>query len=230
MADAIVHVLEAVQDVQDAVVSVVPATETPVEIDVVESLAPESFPQLDLKRPQDLAFDVTVTCPEVTKTTTLPLDVRVATVGGLGLGSAALEVVCLAPPRPEEPEEIIPVTAFVPLVGLPLPPQRPPDPLPEPNPAPNTQSNPQSGFVSQEQKQPQAAMVHQESQSAGVAEETATDQYLMTRHVERTRAPFPAALWLGSVVTMTLIYGFAMSRREQFRTQRVGSGKPRRHR
>jgi hypothetical protein len=220
MADAIVNVLHAVQDINtlSAVAyspSVGPQGEPP---EVVSKVSPGELTGVDLKESNRLPFSVEFRCPRLDRPTTFPIEVAVLD-SGRKLGRAAVTVVCRVPAAPGDPVPV--AAAFVPLVSLPLPPPRPPDPVtnPNPNPQPNPQPHPQAqaGFASQEQEQPQVAVAHQEAQVAPHPEDAA-DQYLMTRHVEKS-GPSPGAIWLGSAVTMTLVYGFAMLRREQLRTQ-----------
>lgn len=220
MADAIVNVLNAVEDIQDVGVSVGP-TEASARGAIDELVIPEAFPALDLKREQNLEFRVTVRCPRVDDKTTYPMDVRVGT-DSLGLGSTTLVVTCDPKTKKEPPPPIVP--AFVPLLALPFPPIRPPEPIPEPNPnpQPNPQSNPQaqSGLVQQEQKQQQLAAVHQESQMLQPeSEEAGGQQFLMTQH-KQSQGLQPGAVFVTGAVLMTLLYGFATMRREQVRTQR----------
>lgn len=221
MADAIVNVLNAVQDIQDVAIQVA-RSNAAVQGDIVESVTPSAFPATDLKQPHNLDFDVTVRCPRVQDRTVFPLDVAVGT-SRITLGSADLIVVCDPKVKPEPSPPLPP--PFVPLLALPFPPVRPPEPIPEPNPnpQPNPQGNPQAqaGMASQEQKQPQLAAVHQESGQMELQPESENkggDQFLMTAH-EQAQGIQPGAVFVTGAVLMTLIYGFATMRREQLRTQ-----------
>lgn len=219
MADAIVNVLNAVQDIQDVGASVVPA-EGSARGEIADAVTPEVFPARDLKQEQDLGFQVTVRCPRVDEKTTYPMDVRVGT-DSLDLGDASLIVICDPKTKKEPPPP--PVAPFVPLLALPFPPVRPPEPIPEPNPnpQPNPQGNPQaqSGLVQQEQKQPQLATVHQEAQMPQPeSEEAGGEQFLMTQH-KQSQGLQPGVVFVTGAVLMTLAYGFATMAREQIRTQ-----------
>ncbi|MGH2757905.1 MAG: hypothetical protein ACRDI3_08965, partial [Actinomycetota bacterium] len=224
MSDAIVSVLEAIQDIQDLTVSVSPSVGIEGPSRVVESFAPTVFPNVDLKEPSAHEFDVTVTCPHIARKTTSPLNVTVARRGG-ALGAASLTVVCK--PRPgEEPTPILPV--FTPIAAILPPLPRPPDPIPEPNPnpQPNPQQNPQAGFAAQEQQQPQVALAQQQGPELPVEEESASDEYFATaRHHE---SDIPPLAFIFAAAGVTSVYAFAALARRRTRTAHAGNRRRRR--
>jgi hypothetical protein len=226
MADAIVNVLKAIEDIQDLDVAVSDAVGVDGAPRVLESVTPEIFPQVDLKEPSAHEFDVTIRCPRVTGKTRYPLDVTVSRRGG-ALGSASLTVVCK--PRPQdEPVPILPVFTPIAAVLPPLP--RPPDPIPEPNPnpQPNPQQNPQAGFAAQEQQQPQVALAQQEGPALPVEEEGASDEYFATaRHHE---SDIPPLAFIFAAAGITSAYAFAALARQRTRTAHVGNRRQRRRR
>lgn len=213
MADAIVGVLDAIEDIQDLTVSVVPAADVTAESSVVSSVEPTLFPQVDLKEANARQFSVTVRCPSVPRRTTYPLRVAVSRSTG-PLEDAALSVVCV----PRQGEEFVPaISPFVPVALVPPPPPRPPDPIPEPNPNPNPQQNPQAqaGFAAQEQQQPQVAVAHQEGPGVQAAQQGATDDYLMSARKESKVPPVGFVFAAGAI---TSLYAYAAVSRSKVRT------------
>lgn len=214
MSDAIVNILEAIQDVQDLTPRVIPGPEVSATSDIVSAIEPSFFPKVDLKEPSAHEFNVTVTCPQVDRKTLFPLSVQVARSSG-ALSSASLHVTCKPKPKPKEKEEPVPIfAAFVPVAAIIPPPPRPPDPVPEPNPnpQPNPQQNPQAqaGFAAQEQQQPQVAVAHQElpPDVAPAAENGPTDEYYMSARRERV----PPVGFIYAAGAMTSIYAYALAR------------------
>jgi hypothetical protein len=65
MSSTIVNVVNAVDDIQNLNVTVAPATETPGGPDLVQSVDPAVFPNVDLKLPNERDFAVTVRCPSL---------------------------------------------------------------------------------------------------------------------------------------------------------------------
>jgi hypothetical protein len=224
MADAIVNVLQAIQDIQDLTVSVSPAVGVAGPSRVLDSYSPTVFPRVDLKQPSEHEFDVTVGCPRVSRKTTYPMSVRVSRRGG-ALGSASLTVVCN--PRPhEEPTPILPV--FTPIAAILPPLPRPPDPIPEPNPnpQPNPQQNPQAGFAAQEQKQPQVALAQLQGPELPVEGETASDEYFATaRHQE---SDIPPLAFIFAAAGITSAYAYVVLARPRTRTAHAGNRRRRR--
>jgi len=213
MADAIVGVLDAIEDIQDLTVSVVPAADVTADSPVVSSVEPTLFPQVDLKEANAREFSVTVRCPAVQRRTTYPLRVGVSRATG-PLEDASLSVVCV--PRPGE--EFVPaISPFVPVALVPPPPPRPPDPIPEPNPNPNPQQNPQAqaGFAAQEQQQPQVAVAHQVDPGAQAAQQGASDEYLMSAREESKVPPVGFVFAAGAI---TSLYAYAAVSRGKVRT------------
>jgi hypothetical protein len=230
MADAIVSVLSAIQDVQDLTVRVSPAASQTAESEIVESVVPQAFLGVDLKLGTLKQFDVKVACPNVRTTTTYPLDVVVDRSRGGQLADAWLEVTCVAPRRPE-PEPVLLLAPFVPVAAIPPPPPRPPDPVPEPNPNPNPnpQQNPQAqaGFAAQEQRQPQLAVAHQAPPvEDAAAEGVRIDEFRMTAHDEQSRIP-PVGFIFGAGA-VTSIYAYAALARGKPRLARARNGRARR--
>lgn len=215
MADAIVNMLQALQDIQDLTVSVTDTADPTAEVRVLEEIFPSILPHVDLKEPSAHAFGVTVRCPYVPKRTLFPLRVAVSRRAG-ALAEASLNVVCKGPPE-EEQIRIFP--AFVPVAVVPPPPPRPPDPVPEPNPnpQPNPQQNPQAqaGFAAQEQQQPQVALAAQSLPEPAV-EAALTDEYMMSAHDEQSRIPPVAFIYAAGGITS--IYAYAMATRKRPRT------------
>ena len=216
MADAIVNMLQALQDIQDLEVSVTHAFDPAAEVRVLDSVEPSVIPRVDLKEPSAHNFGVTVRCPYVPERTVFPLRVAVSRRGG-ELANAFLTVICKGPPPGEEPVRVL--SAFVPVAIVPPPPPRPPDPIPEPNPNPNPnpQQNPQAqaGFAAQEQQQPQVALAAQTGPEP-VVEEALTDEYMMSRHDEQSRIPPVGFIFAAGGITS--IYAYAMATRQRSRT------------
>lgn len=208
MADAIVSVLRAIQDIQDLEVRVSPSGVTTTDSPLVESIAPQGFLGVDMKQPVVQTFSVTVRCPRVTTKNRYPLDVSVGGDRG-ALARASLQVTCV--PRPVEPEPILPLPLFVPVAVVPPPPPRPPDPIPEPNPNPNPnpQQNPQAqaGFAAQEQRQPQLAVAHQVPPvEDAAAEGVRIDDFRMTAHDEQSRIPPVGFIFTAGGITALYAY------------------------
>ncbi len=216
MADAIVNVLEAVQDIQDLDVTVTSSVDAESSSEVVEAIEPEMFPAVDLKEPSRHAFDLTIACPEVAKRTTYPLRVAVNRRGG-PLGTADLTLVCDPRPGPKKDRVLPFLTAFTPVAAVLPPPPRPPDPVPEPNPnpQPNPQQNPQgqAGFAAQEQQQPQVALAHGNPPEA--TEQIATEDHFMTARRE-SRVPPVGFVFAAGAITSLFAY---MAARTTVRTQ-----------
>lgn len=216
MAEAIVNMLQALQDIQDLTVSVTNTVDPAADVRVLDAIVPSVLPRVDLKEPSAHAFGVTVRCPYVPKRTVFPLRVAVSRRAG-ALADASLTVVCKGPPPEEEVVRVL--SAFVPVAIVPPPPPRPPDPIPEPNPNPNPnpQQNPQAqaGFAAQEQQQPQVALAAQQGPEA-VVEEALTDEYMMSRHDEQPRIPPIAFIYAAGGITS--IYAYAMATRQRSRT------------
>ncbi|MDQ3964006.1 MAG: VWA domain-containing protein [Actinomycetota bacterium] len=216
MADAIVNMLQALEDIQDLDVSVSHAADPAADVRVLESIVPEVLPRVDLKEPSAHAFEVSVRCPYVPQRTLFPLRVAVARRGGV-LADASLTVICKGPPPGEEPVRVL--APFVPAAIVPPPPPRPPDPVPEPNPNPNPnpQQNPQTqaGFAAQEQQQPQVALAAQTGPEP-VVEEALTDEYMMSSHDEQSRIPPVGFIFAAGGITS--IYAYAMATRLRSRT------------
>jgi len=214
IADVIVHVVEAVQDIQDLRPAVTPSTSLKVQSEVVDSVSPGVFPKRDLKQPQGLSFDVTVRCPDVRERKTFPLTVGVD-AQRTRLADASLVVVCKPPPAREEQEPpVLPVlSAFVPraVVLPPLP--RPPEPVPEPNPNPNPnpQANPQpqAGFALQRQEQPQLAFAYEEGPPAY---RHANEDLNMSTPRRRPGAPGGAFVIAAGALTSLFAYVMALER------------------
>lgn len=226
MADAIVHVLEAVQDIQDLSVVAGPRVDPNAESEVVESVTPSVLPQLDLKEANSGHFEVTVRCPHVPRPTLFPVKVGVSRPGSL-VASATLDVKC-TPVVKKEPEAF-PLAVFVPVAAVPPPPPRPPDPVPEPNPNPNPnpQQNPQTqaGFAAQKQQQPQVALAGQEgAPGPDVAEDSAADEFFMTDHTDSRVPPVAFIFTTGAV---TAIGGYVLLTRQRSQTAQARN---RRHR
>ena len=224
MADAIVGVLEAVEDIQDLAVSVTARDGVELTAPVVDTIEPSVFSGVDLKEPSAHAFDLTVRCPHVGRKTTYPLRVAVSRPTG-ALADAFLTLVC-DPPVKEAPVPLLPVFTPIAAVLPPLP--RPPDPIPEPNPnpQPNPQQNPQAGFAAQEQQQPQVALAQQEGPALPVEEETVTDEYFATRHQE---SGVPPLAFIFAVAGITSVYAYAVATRARTRTAHAGNRRRRRH-
>jgi len=213
MADAIVHVLEAVQDVQDLAIDAGPVVDPSAHSEVVESVTPEILPQLDLKEANTGTFEVTVTCPHVPQTTLFPVRVSVSRPGA-SVAGAALDVRCV-PVVKKEPD-YFPFPAFVPVAAVPPPPPRPPDPVPEPNPNPNPQQNPQAqaGFAAQKQHQPQVALAGQEAPAPDVAEEGASEEFFMS-DARQSRVPPVAFIFTTGAITAVGSYLLLARQRTQ---------------
>ena len=226
MADAIVHVLEAVQDIQDLTVEATPPIDPSAESEVVESIAPSVLPQLDLKEANSGTFDVTVRCPHVPRPTLFPVQVSVSRPGSL-VASADLDVRCV-PVVKKEPEAF-PLAVFVPVAAVPPPPPRPPDPVPEPNPNPNPnpQQNPQAqaGFAAQKQQQPQVALAGQEGAAAPDTAENAADEFFMTDHSDSRVPPLAFIFTTGAV---TAIGGYVLLTRQRTQTAQARNRRNRR--
>lgn len=208
MADAIVSVLRAIQDIQDLGVRVAPTGLPTAESPIVESISPPSFFGVDMKLPVVQSFAVTVRCPRVSTKNSYPLDVVVDGERG-ALAQASLEVTCV--PRPVEPEPVLPLSLFVPVAVVPPPPPRPPDPIPEPNPNPNPnpQQNPQAqaGFAAQEQRQPQLAVAHQVPPVENAAAEgVRIDDFQMTAHDQQSRIPPVGFIFTAGGITALYAY------------------------
>ena len=213
MADAIVHVLEAVQDVQDLAIDAGPAVDPSAHSEVVESVIPEVLPQLDLKEANSGTFEVTVTCPHVPHPTSFPVRVSVSRPGA-SVAGAALDVRCV-PVVKKEPD-YFPFPAFVPVAAVPPPPPRPPDPIPEPNPNPNPQQNPQAqaGFAAQKQHQPQVALAGQEAPAPDVADEGASEEFFMS-DARQSRVPPVAFIFTTGAITAVGSYLLLARQRTQ---------------
>ena len=228
MANAIVHVLEAVQDIQDLEVVVGPRIDPRAESEVVESITPAVLPQLDLKEANTATFEVTVTCPHVPKPTLFPVTVGVSRPG-VFVADAAMDVRCI--PLPTEPkEELFVFSAFVPVAAVPPPPPRPPDPIPEPNPnpQPNPQQNPQAqaGFAAQEQQQPQVALAGQEAvPGPDVAEEGASEDYFMS---DNSRSRVPPLAFIFTTASITAVGGYVLLTRQRTQTAHARNRRDRR--
>lgn len=186
----------------------------------VASVSPGLYPDVDMKRHNDLSFDVVYRCPPtpVRSHTRVQLNaiVRDATVA-----SARADLVC-APrrsvrrvtPRPAL-RSPAPIAALVP----PPPPPPPPgtgsanapvpqaQPQPQSNPNPNTQAQPQPVPVPQRQQQPQLVFVH----AAQEVREQLGMEYAMSR-VNESRADPIAAVRMGlaaGAISLVLLYGYA---------------------
>ena len=227
MSDAIVNVLQAIQDVQDLGVTVSPSVGVSGTSRVVESVVPTVFPRVDLKEPSAHSFEVAVRCPHVSTKTTYPLSVEAARRGGV-LGSASLTVVCT--PRPGR-GPVPPFPVFTPIAAIIPPLPRPPDPIPEPNPnpQPNPQQNPQAGFAAQEQQQPQVALAQQDGPAVPVEEEEAAgDEYFATARHQETGVPPLAFIFAAAGITSA--YAYVALTRQRTRTAHAGARPGRRRR
>jgi hypothetical protein len=226
MADAIVNVLNAIEDVRSLGVVATPTTDTTMDSPVIDSIEPAVLPEIDLKEPNHLEFEVTARCPHVTRRTTFPVRVAVQR-SSTALGEGTLEVTCVPPPSPPEPAVVF--AAFVPIAAVPPPPPRPPDPIPEPNPnpQPNPQQNPQAqaGFAAQEQQQPQVALAGQESGAHQPAKEGAsTDEYMYSRRESR----IPPVGFIFTAAAISSVYGYVLVSRTRTRTAHVQNRRSRR--
>jgi hypothetical protein len=214
MADVIVHVVEAVQDIQDLRPAVTPSTSLTVQSEVVDSVSPNLFPERDLKQPQGLSFDVTVRCPDVRERKTFPLTVGVDARRSR-LADASLVVVCKPPPpREEEEPPVLPVlSAFVPRAAILPPPPRPPEPVPEPNPNPNPnpQANPQpqAGFALQRQEQPQLAFAYDDGIKQQPVYRQASDDLNMS--TPRRRPGAPAGLFVVAAGALSSLFAYVLA-------------------
>lgn len=226
MAEAIVNVLDAIQDVQSLVPAVSPKADPSATSPIVESIVPATLPAIDLKKGGTLAFEVTVRCPHVPARTTFPTRVSVGRSGST-IAEASLEVVCV--PLIKKPDPVPLFAAFVPLAAVPPPPPRPPDPVPEPNPNPNPQpqQNPQAqhGFAAQEQQQPQVALAGQEGAVNNPAAEEAADEFYMSRHNE---SRVPPVGFIFTAAAMTSVGGYLLVTQRRTRTAQVGNRRSRR--
>jgi hypothetical protein len=217
MAEAIVNVLNAIEDVRSLEVVASPTTDPTASSPVVDSIEPQVLPAVDLKKPHHLEFNVTARCPLVTRRTLFPVNVAVER-STTPLGDGTLEVMCVPPPAPKEPPPLLP--AIVPIAAVPPPPPRPPEPIPEPNPnpQPNPQHNPQAqaGFAAQEQQQPQLALAGQEGVAPDVAEEGAqSDEFMASSHQE---SRVPPVAFIFTTAAMTSAFGYVLVTRNRTRT------------
>lgn len=212
MANVIVQVVEAVEDVHDLKPAVVSSSATG---DVVDSVTPAVFPGRDLKRPHSLSFDVTVRCPDVRARTIFPLTVGVDATRRR-LADASLVLVCVprATPAEEQAPPVAPVfSALVPPAAVVPPAPRPPEPVPEPNPYPNPnpQANPQAqaGLAMQDQKEPQFAFVYQSGANEHAAYRPARDDLDMS--TPRRRPGAPPALFVVATGALTSLFAYVMA-------------------
>jgi hypothetical protein len=210
MADAVVNVLNAVEDIQT--LNVVGSALGGADPEIIESIEPAAFPSVDLKEPSHHEFDLTVHCPRLTHKTINTYEIN-ALNRELPLASASLTVVCKPVPVVEKKE--IPILATViPIAAIVPPPPRPPEPVPEPNPnpQPNPQQNPQAqtGFAAQEQQQPQVALAHQEGPPVDVADEPIVDEYFMS---SRRTSRIPPIAFVFAAGTITSVFAYAIARR-----------------
>ena len=229
MADAIVGMVEAIEDVQDVTIGVGPtgkgaATVTSADGSdtgrVVQSVSPSVLPARDLTKPFSENFAVDLRCPRLREKTLFPLSVNVRG-RVLPLASASLNVVCKPAPQAEEPEVPL-LSLFVPVAAVPPPPPRPPEPIPEPNPNPNPnpQSNPQAqaGFAAQEQQQPQVALAHQAvPEAAPAAKNPAEHQHLMSSQEGKDSGVPPLGFIFGAA-GITALCGYITLVQEKART------------
>lgn len=229
MADAIVNIVSALQDVRQLDVQAGPKVSPTSESEVVTDIAPDPLPPLDLKKPSAAQFSLTVTCPHVPRKTVFPIEVGVASYSRT-FASAELDVVCV--PIMEKAEVLTLFSAFVPIAAVPPPPPRPPDPVPEPNPnpQPNPQQNPQAqaGFAAQEQQQPQLALANQEGAAAPevASEGAAADDFYMSDNSERRIPPIG---FIFTTATITCLGGYLVMARERTRTAPARNRRGRRH-
>jgi hypothetical protein len=226
MAEAIVNVLNAIQDVQSLLPTATSAVAPGAISPVIESIEPPVLPAIDLKKGARMGFDLTARCPDVPRKTRFPVTVAVER-NGAPLADAALEVVCVPIIRKPEPTTVPLFAAFVPVAAVPPPPPRPPDPVPEPNPnpQPNPQQNPQAGFVAQEQQQPQLALAGQEGPAEDVATEGAADEFFMSRYQE---SRIPPLGFIFTAASVTSLAGYVLITQRRTRTAHVGSRTTRR--
>lgn len=182
--------------------------------DVVASIEPSVYPNVDLLEPQSLDFEVTYECSsdDVGESFSVELEARAKGF----LDAATAEVTCLpvAPPPLTEP-----------LVGALLlgtgPPPLPPNPHTQTNPGPQpgaqqqaqsqaqqqAQGQAQAAAVPQRQEQPQLALVH----AARALKEQVAGQHAMVRSLPGRPDPLAAAkfgLAMGALSLM-IIYGLA---------------------
>jgi hypothetical protein len=193
LAPAILSSLRALIDRAD--VSLV-ATTGAGFIDIV----PPTYPEVNVKVPNILGFDGTITCPE-TGSAGGPIEV-VATVAGETVAGTALRFVCrpvetekVVPPKEEEPPVAVVPPAPVPQPGLaPVPPPpAPPAPVTQTQPQPNPHA--QAALAQQEQDQVQTALATSFDQTEG--------EYAFSSYSRRSRAPGAGTILYMSALVMT---------------------------
>ena len=211
MANAIVSVLEAVQDIQDLDVQVSGPAEAVATPGTVMSVEPEILPSVDLKEPSFHTFDVTVHCPNVSTKKVYPLDVSVARRGGL-VAEATLTLVCKPIPVKEKKDPPPVVLPFFPITAIFPPPPRPPEPVaePNPNPQPNPQQNPQAqgAMATQKQEQTQLALAYDHVRENALARQMSSEQYSFTSE-RRSRIPPPG--FIAAAAAMTMLFAYVMA-------------------
>jgi len=155
----------------------------------IESVSPETYPSVDVKDPNTLAFTVTYACPKLNLTKgSVEL---IAAVRGASVAGASTSLVCKpAPVTPEakdnEPPVVLPPAPDPAPAVVPVP---PPPPAPAPVSQIQPQSNPhvQGAMAEQEQEELQLAVA-----AAGEAPE---EQYAFSSY-KRGRGPGAEALIL----------------------------------
>ena len=214
MADAIVNVLNAIEDIQDLNVYVSPELSIGSASGVIESIEPATFPSIDLKKPSFHQFEVTVRCPRVLKKTVYPLNVDVARRSGI-LARGTLSLTCKPIPVKEKKRETPPLIAFFPIAAVLPPVPRPPEPVSEPN--PNPQPNPQQqaqaqgAIAAQRQHQTQLALAHQQLQESA-ARELASEDFSFVNTRQESRVPPFGVIASAAVMTAAAAYGLALQR------------------
>jgi len=193
LAPAIIATLKAVTHEVD--VQLVPRESD----ELVRSVSPGLLPNVNLKEPNEISFDVTFQCPRSlfgTKNNKVPLE---AIIANSVEAKTLATVTCKAPAvdkRDKEFEEVLPllVPAIArPIVALVAPPP-PPPPVIEQIPGTQQMAQAQGALATEEQEQLQVAVARQRSRFQSAREE------IYEFSVYEDKRPNPAPLYLAAMV------------------------------
>ncbi len=199
MVPSIVNLLNSIQETTEVSLDVTGAQRA------VRGVAPRLHEGIVLQTANKLEYEVTFTCPDGSGGEEFPVHLAPVVEGKTSDAlSVDATVVCIGEPDPIVPVEVLP------LIAVPLIPAAPPPPAPVSNAQPVTQSQAQmqGAGATQEQEEPQLAMVTQEDE---LQEE---ELYAMVAYEERRSVPAEAFLGVGAVA-VSLMYGLGLSMRRR---------------
>lgn len=228
LGTAIINVLKAVSDFGELQIR---TTVNGTESEPGEPLAVPSasvIGGIDFKKPTDLGFDITYSCPAVERRVHFPIRIQVERASGI-VASANASLTCIPKAAHSEDKPRPPLLPpILPMVGIAPPPVRPPEPLQNPRPNPNPNPNPaqqgqaqgQGAAAVEQQEEPQLAVVRSRTPRRQIVpEEIRSNQEAGVLYLSSSRraAPvdLPYLLFIGAALAVSGVFLGARTIRER---------------